>query len=77
MINIPSMDNYNVGFVESPSMEQQKQILSYVVHNGESVADVLQYFHMTLEELMYYNDTNNINLCPGKSINVCNYRIND
>lgn len=48
--------------------KKSKRIMAHIVTDHETLEDILNAFGMTLEELLYYNRTKEIHLCPGKAI---------
>jgi LysM repeat protein len=44
--------------------------MAYVVKDMDTIQDILDQFDMELEELLYYNNLEDIMLKPGTTINV-------
>ena len=44
------------------------KLMAHIVADRETLEDILNMFGMTLEEILSYNKTREIHLCPGKAI---------
>lgn len=58
--------NYNTRMGAVP----YTQLMAHIVADRETLEDILRMFGMTLEEVLSYNNTREIHLCPGKAIMV-------
>lgn len=60
-----SSDSYN----DSRSCDlSHPKMMAHIVKEHETLQDILEGFDMTMEEMLFYNRTNEMYLCPGRVI---------
>lgn len=70
MPEMPNRNNSQINSDRPITLPSFPNLFSYIVEEGESLGDILDNFDVNLEDLLNFNDLDELELCPGSVVKV-------